>query len=385
MSASFSRSLRSLRADGAAPARTGILLAGALIGGWIAWLFLARVVRVETSQTARLEVGEAAHRIEAPASGKVIAVHLTLGAEVAVGEVLAELDDRSLQLELREKRTRRAAITAQIEPLRAEIAAHRQALGEAIEAGRAEVDEARALGREAEVAARFQEIEADRSAHLRGEGLASEADVARIAAEAQGKRAAADAHQLGTARATAEQKTRGSTLRADLARVGREATALEGEALALGAAIDGLLGAIERLRIVAPIAGRIGEIAALRAGAFVHEGDLVASIVPPGALKIVAAFPPSVVGRIRAGQPGRVRLDAFPFTEYGAVSVTVESIATEAQNGLIRVDLAVAPGAASGIPLEHGLPGVAIVEVERVSPATLLLRAAGQLGRTGGS
>jgi membrane fusion protein (multidrug efflux system) len=62
-------------------------------------------------------------------------------------------------------------------------------------------------------------------------------------------------------------------------------------------------------------------------------------------------------------------------------------VATEAENGLVRVELAVDPDPASRVPLQHGLTGIAVIDVERVTPATLVLRAAGQLfrPRRGGS
>src|SRR5262249_27246131 len=100
MSAPFSRTLRSLRADDPGPSTVAILLPGPLLVAWVAWLFLAGVGRVETSEAARVEVDRAAHRVEAPVEGKVVAVHVVLDAEVGVGDVLVELDDRGLRIDL---------------------------------------------------------------------------------------------------------------------------------------------------------------------------------------------------------------------------------------------------------------------------------------------
>lgn len=381
----FSRSLRSLRADDSRASLVGILGAGALIVGWIAWLFLARVTRYETSEHARLEAAQAAHRVEAPADGKVASAALAIGVEVEAGALLVELDSEALRLELTEKRARLATATAQLAPLRTEMAAREQALAGTQEEGRSEVGEAKARARGADAAATFQESEVARTARLRKEGLLSDADASRLAAEAQSKRAAAEAEELGARRADAAQRNRGSALRAEIARLGREATALEGEALALGAAIESLAAAVERRKIRAPIAGKIGAIATLAPGSVVLEGDLVATIVPRGELRVIAWYAPASVGRLRAGQIGRVRLDAFPWAQFGALSVTVAGVATEAQDGLVRVDLLVTPDGRSAIPLQHGLAGTAVIDVERVSPATLVLRAAGQLAATDAS
>jgi len=92
----------------------------------------------------------------------------------------------------------------------------------------------------------------------------------------------------------------------------------------------------------------------------------------------VAAFPAAAVGRIRPGQPARVRLEGFTWKQYGALAATVADVGNAPNAGRIRVELVLAPGRASPIPLGHGLPGSAEVEVERVSPAVLALRAAGQ-------
>jgi HlyD family secretion protein len=128
------------------------------------------------------------------------------------------------------------------------------------------------------------------------------------------------------------------------------------------------------------VAGRLGEVAVLRTGAFLQEGDKLGAIVPLGKLRVVAEFPPpAALGRIRPGQAARLRLQGFPWTQYGSIRSTVESVAGEIRDGRVRVELGIDPDPASPIPEQHGLPGTVEVEVERVSPATLVLRAAGRL------
>jgi membrane fusion protein (multidrug efflux system) len=94
---------------------------------------------------------------------------------------------------------------------------------------------------------------------------------------------------------------------------------------------------------------------------------------------MVAEFAPSqAVGRIAPGQRARVRLEGFPWAQHGTVPGSVSQIGSEMRDGRIRVELAL-DAARSPIPLRHGLPGTVEVEVERVSPALLVLRAAGKL------
>jgi hypothetical protein len=69
---------------------------------------------------------------------------------------------------------------------------------------------------------------------------------------------------------------------------------------------------------------------------------------------------------------------------YGYVESTVTSVASETREQRVRVELAVQPSVAQTIPLQHGMPGVVEVEVERVAPVVLLIRSLGYTlsGRT---
>jgi len=117
----------------------------------------------------------------------------------------------------------------------------------------------------------------------------------------------------------------------------------------------------------------------MRVGGFVRAGDQVGSVVPEGKLHVVANFaPPAALGRILPGQTARLRLEGFPWGQYGSVGATVTSVASEIRDGTIRVELALKADDRSRIPLQHGLPGSVEVQVEDISPASLVLRIAAQ-------
>jgi membrane fusion protein (multidrug efflux system) len=105
------------------------------------------------------------------------------------------------------------------------------------------------------------------------------------------------------------------------------------------------------------------------------------AIVPPGAAHAVAWFPVAAAGRLRAGQPARLRLDGFPWIQYGTLAATVARVAKEPTGGNLRAELTLAAAPSSPIPLEHGLPGSVEVAIDQVSPAVLFLRATGRLLR----
>ena len=136
---------------------------------------------------------------------------------------------------------------------------------------------------------------------------------------------------------------------------------------------------IELHVVRAPVAGRIGNMVNLRSGAMVAEGTRLCTIVPTGGLRAVAFFDPATAaGRVRAGQTARLRMFGFPWTKYGLLLAQVDRVGNEPKDGLIRVELVLRSPQRTNIPLQHGLPGSAEVEVERVSPFALVLDAAGR-------
>jgi hypothetical protein len=98
-----------------------------------------------------------------------------------------------------------------------------------------------------------------------------------------------------------------------------------------------------------------------------------------GAIRVVAELAPEdSLGRIWPGQHGQLRLTAFPWVQYGTVPVEVSAIDAAPKEGRVRVELAVLPGYDERIRLAHQLPGTVEIEVESLSPAALVLRAAGR-------
>ena len=372
--------MRTLEGD-----RLGVLLARVacamiVLGVWGAWFFLSRVDRYEVSDTARLEVARASHVVQSPLDGRVTAFSTILGKHVARGDVLLELDARAERLQLQEEQARLSSIPAQVEALRAEIQAAGEARRDEQQASAAAGDQGRAQQREAEANAQFAEQDAERLGRLKADGLIPDRDYVRARADAQGRRAGADSFQAALARLAGEQRTRGADREVRLRQIQEEITRLDAQRATSAATIDRLRYEIERRLVRAPITGQIGEVEILGAGSVVSEGDKLCAIVPSGDLRVIAEFSPqAAIGIVRPGQSARLRLEAFPWTQYGSLAATVQSVGNEVRDGRVRVELAIDTNTHSGIPMQHGLPGSVEVQIERVSPATLVLRAAGKL------
>lgn len=378
MSDAFRRSTQLLSADSAAPIRIAAAVAAVLLAGWLSWCFFATIPVFVVSDRARLEAGTAVHVVEAPVTAEVRSVHARLGQGIRAGDILVKLDTERERLRQREDELRATSKQSLVVQLQRQIALEQEVLAQTRIGSDASHREALQRFHEADEQARGAETEARRAAQLYGAGLLSEAERQRLESQAARYRAAADSLSQVVRRSSSEVSLANASRLTTMEKLKADLAVAEAEMNAFALSAQRSAREVTLRVIRAPISGTIGEIPDLRPGALVNAGDRLASIVPSGRLTIVAGFAPAVaIGRIRPGQRSRLRLDGFAPIEYGVVTARVERVATEPQDGVIRVELSVLR-APQRIPLQHGLPGAVEVETERVTPATLFLRAVGK-------
>jgi len=380
VSAPFAQSMRALSADHARSPRLAIVSGLVLLGAWLAWFFGAKVSMYEVSEASRLETERAAHSIDALASGRLAMFDLALNQEVQAGDVLVVLDSEAEQRRLDEERTRLDTLSPEIDALARVVTAYERSLAHDRAATAVAVQGGKAKQDEAEASARLASEEAARAQELKERGAISEAEAKRARARADETRAAALARAFEADLESRAQRTRESQGIARIEDLRRDLAMLEGRRATTLAKIDELEHEIARRTIRAPISGRVEDVAVRTAGAWVKEGEKLAVIVPRGGLRVVAELAPqTTVGRVRAGQSARVRLDGYPWTQYGAIGARVASVASEPRNGHVRVELDVTSESSGRIPLQHGMTGSTEIEVDTASPAVLVLRATGHL------
>lgn len=379
MPIAFSRSLRALGAERSRWSVAGLLVAAVLLVAWSVWLVAARVALIETSAEARIEAAGTAAQVAPSLDGRVLSASLELGRRVAAGELLLALDTREVELARAEALAQRHGVVAELTALAGEHAALAAAIDIFATGGKTRQSEASASAQEAEIAAAYARSLSERSENLRELGVESSEAAEVLQAKEKGTAAIAAIRRVQVARTRAELSERLATLRVELARTARQEAELQRELATHDAALASLDHKIDRHTIRAPIAGTLGGVVPLQPGGVLTRGTVVAVVIPDDRLRVVARFTPSSVGRIRPGQPIRLRLDGFPWTEFGSLVGSVAAIASESQDGLVRVECELAAAQSASIPVEHGLVGVAEVTVETVSPAQLLLRTVGQI------
>ncbi|MBL8699244.1 MAG: HlyD family efflux transporter periplasmic adaptor subunit [Alphaproteobacteria bacterium] len=378
MPSQFSQTTRSLANDRSIYVFLAWMLGGALLAAWGAWFVLGQVTIYETSRKARLEVEQLPHHVSAQFPGKIAAVSLVIGREVNAGDVLIELDASVEMLRLKEEEARLAALPPRLESLRKELASVEQARAEDRRAAQAAIDAARARAKEAEAAVEFARNSERRLREQSSAGGVAQIEALRALAETQKLGAARDALVAEARRNELDAQTRAHQSQAQLENIRRALLTIEGDMVTTRATIARLQRTIEQHVVRAPVAGRIGEVAPLHADAYVTEGQRLATIVPPGELIIVADFDPgSALGRVQPGQRGRMRLDGFPWAQFGSIEARVSRVASEIRDNLVRVEFVPATDGVMPAMIQHGLPGAIEVAIEDTTPASLLLRAAG--------
>src|SRR3954468_13604441 len=123
MPAAFPRTLAALRTDRRRGSLIALAGAAAVFAGWLAWALLADVAVLRSSTHARVEVSPAPARAAAPVGGRVVAAHLQVGAKVAAGDVLVELDATTETIAADRARARIAALAPQVESADRELSA----------------------------------------------------------------------------------------------------------------------------------------------------------------------------------------------------------------------------------------------------------------------
>jgi len=114
----------------------------------------------------------------------------------------------------------------------------------------------------------------------------------------------------------------------------------------------------------APVTGTVQQLTISTIGGVVQPAQALMVIVPDDAQMVVEANVANKdIGFVREGQPVRVKLEAFPFTDYGIVPGVVESISRDA----VEVPAAAAQPAQPGKPQDQSRgQGQGLVYVARI-------------------
>jgi len=354
MSMPSARSLRSLEIDSFRRPSIQILLILALLTVWGGWLLLARVPIYASSSTARIEANGLLFPVTAAETQRIVDLNFQLGQKVAAGVRLVGLETGDIENERTAQQAHLTALLHQRAAAQTALASQHEEFARAIQLAQSAVDLARA---------RYE---------LAAAGASLPSTPTTIAS------LQADYVQLSW-----NQQVSANSWRIQLADLQRSVLTLDGEITTTQSTLATLAHRLDARSVRAPVTGTLIEAAALQQGEFVQAGQrlgvILAASTAVAPFKAVAYFSPQVaLGRIHPGQHVYLRLDGFPWSQYGAIPAAVSNVAGEVRDQQVRVELTIAANAQGSIPLQHGLPGAVDIELERVSPLLILLRAAGR-------
>jgi membrane fusion protein (multidrug efflux system) len=367
--------------------RVLLVALGALgLAGLVAWAVGARVPVMKVSSQGRIEPHNAVYRLEPLGAGRVVRSMLNLDEEVKKGDLLIEFDTRAERLELEQSKATAAAAEQELAVVRDQVANKKAELAASNLVDEVAIREA--LEKEGEIVPRHRLAEQRAQlAQKSPSGSISELEKLERLTDVDALDHASRSQSLAIVRIRREQAVRRQTASAQLLGLRREELRIEGQLRELKVAIDRSEYQIEKKHYLAPASGRLVDVAELAAGDFIAEGQRLGTILASDAeVRVRARFPKEMTGIIQPGQTAQLKLDGYPWTIYGTVPAKVTRVGTEpgiaatpeAIPGTVRVELDIQTPADKRIQLRHGLTASVEIEVARVSPVALLMRAIGE-------
>ena len=374
MAVSFSRTLQAIQADRLVWRFAGLSFLFVLPVA-LGWLRYAEITVYEVSSSAHLE--SLPQTVAAEVEGKVVEQALQIGLEVVKGQVLVRLDDQHILNLMAESRNRIDAAEMHIKALQNEIEGKEASL------------KSLAIARELGIKVANEELtSAGFAAEVAQLNLARAESLAKTSAIAQEEREAKRASartaesnvkkaELNVKLAELDYTAKEHLQNAELLTIRTELVKAEGELANARIQLATRNDELQQRTIVSNVAGRVEEVVPFRIGNVVKPAEKLATIVPQETPRVVAFLPVIAVGRVETKQTARLRMDGYPWTQYGTVAAEVSAVGNEPADGLIRVELVITDKS-TPIPLKHGQTASVEIAVERASPAMLILRAAGE-------
>ena len=354
------------RLQGRAPALAGILIASialllmALLG-WLAWAQVDEVVHA----AGAVEPAGRVKIVNHPRGGRVAAIHVREGQEVAAGAVLVSFDGEVARSERSELMGRLQLRTAEVARLEAEAAGRDLVAGPVERQDLAAAQQALLAARNAAHASRKMAL-AQAVATRRGELRTAQADVARLrsglellrqqreavkelaerglyptlkvvqverqysddAGELAKARAALDAAKAALAEAESRQQELETERQSEILAALSDTTAERDRLAEQLRAQEAILAGLE---VTAPAAGIVQEIVVAAPGQAVAPHETLMKLVPRSeGLVVQAKVANRDVGRLHAGMPATVKVRAFDYLRYGALDGVLQKVAADA-------------------------------------------------------
>jgi hemolysin D len=323
------------------------------------WIFFAKVDEVGNAK-GRLEPKGKTIRLDSAISGKVAAVKVKEGETVAAGQPIVELNTDLIRTELQQAQSRLEGAVNRLtqlqlakRQLQMSLSTQRLQYQAQLLEQQTERDRTKQRLSFYETASQLSQTmlqkdasRADRFRKFREMGIisgvqAEDAERAMLETRQKLEQTQADWRQgeieLQKQNTTLEKLRREGEVA--LIATQRQVEESQGEIVQLQSEINALRNQIKSLdlqlqqsTLTVPVSGTIFELPVQNAGAVVQPGQMLATIAPEGVpLVLRAQISNQDSGFLKVGQSVKIKLDAYPYQDYGIINGTVRWISPDSR------------------------------------------------------
>ncbi len=270
--------------------------------------------------------------VQSEQGGTVQRVLVQPNQSVRAGTLLAEFDNRSLDVERQQLQQEQEALRRQLTMARGE----QQSLTTQAQALQGVNQSLTSASRQGVTQARTA-LDYERGELERYRSLAAEGAVPRsVVEERQARQIVSESEVLKALQGVAEQQARGVSELARLRQAEFQARSaadeLHKQVLQRDARLRQLERAIAQTKVVAPVDGSVVSTALRHAGQVLQAGEPLAVIAPQTApLDVRLQVPPESISQVENGQAAMLRISACPTAEFGVLPARVKSVAADVQ------------------------------------------------------
>ena len=399
------------------PGKTLLYVVIGLVLAGVAWASLSNVDRVVTAK-GRLVTTAPRIVIQALETSIIKDLHVKAGDRVRAGQLVASLDPTFVGADVTALTAQHERVLAQIERLEAEVEEREylprhegkeSALQRSInEQKRAEMEaRLRSFDRRADEMRASKARNASRLQHLRGQ-LDALVELEERRTEALEKGAGSRVEVLGARverlelseeieaverqQIEIDHRLRSNTAERELhvhtsrRRTFEELIETRQRLDALEQLLTKGLRRNSMIRLTAPQDAIVLEMAERSVGSILREAETLMTLVPADSeLELLAELAPMYVGKVKIGDPTRIKIDAFPFQSHGTLDGEVRTISSDAfikkevagemlsYRANIKLKSTVFNRRPTGSPLRAGMTATSEIVIGRRSVLSFLL------------
>jgi hemolysin D len=352
-----------------------------------AWAYLGQIQDVSRAPGKLVPKGEV-YKIQPTIAGKIDRILIAEGQSIAAGQPIATLDNSlalaeverlqqelfSDQIQIHQAQELADKVQLEVQTRQAIAAAAQQTQVTAIDQSHADASTQRQLQAQLQLESEAYQARLDRLQPLLAEGAIGrdrlfeveqalrQQQQAMIQNQGELQKKLSEAVQLQSGLLQKQAEERQSLLEAqqriqqiqgDISQ--RQAKMREAETLLKAAKLKA-----KQMQLYAPIPGTVSTLEVRHPGEVTQPGQTLAEIAPANAPLVLLAFLPSQqAGLVQTGMAVQVKLDAFPYQNYGLISGQVSSISPDA---------AIDKQLGSGYQVEITLNQHAVHDRDRVIP-----------------